>query len=337
MRKLIIIDGSSLLSTYFFATVPNEYYRAKTQEERRFILPRIMQTSTGIFTNGVFAMCKSLIKLVEQQKPSHIAVCWDISRNTFRRQMYPEYKANRAETAPELKSQYILMQEILTKAGIAQFMDENLEADDFIGSLAKQFESELPVFILTKDQDALQLVSNRTRLWLITSKAGDLKQVFKQDGTPDGTFEFTPDLVHSVYGVWPQQIIDKKALEGDASDNIPGVRGVGEKVAVPLLQEYGSVENIYEALTDPESFKSTCKDLGIRALIKSLTEGKNSAYLSKNLAKIKIFALDNSLSDLTCNINYDALNAKFRELEFKSLVKISQEEKVPQMQQYALF
>ncbi|MDD3040420.1 5'-3' exonuclease H3TH domain-containing protein [Bacteroides sp.] len=321
MKKLVIVDGSSILSSCFFATVPNEYYRAKSPEERQFILPRIMQHN-GVFTNGVFAMCRSLNKLVEKQKPTHLAVAWDISRNTFRRKLYPDYKANRDETVPELKSQYILMQDILRSAGIAQFMDENLEADDFLGSLSKIFESEIPIFLYTKDQDALQLVSDRTRLWLITSKSDDLKREFKQEGNiPDGAFEFTPLLVKEIYGLYPSQIIDKKALEGDSSDNIPGVRGVGEKASVPLLQELGTVEAIFEALEDEISFKNLCKDLGIRSPIKALQGGKESAMLSKDLATIRCQDMNTTLHNLRLQVNQDALNQKFAELNFKSLVK----------------
>jgi DNA polymerase-1 len=148
MDKLIIIDGRSILSTCFYATVPLEYIRAKNPEEKQFLLHRIMQTKSGIFTNGVYNMSKNLLKLIERQEPSHLAIAWDITRDTFRRKLYPEYKANRLETAPELKSQFILMQDILRSAGVAQFMDTDREADDFLGSLSKQFESEITCFHL---------------------------------------------------------------------------------------------------------------------------------------------------------------------------------------------
>jgi len=322
--SLLLIDGSSILNSCFFGTVPPEYFRAKTSEEKRFVLPSIMQTKTGIFTNGVYAMCKSLKNLIERCKPQYLAVAWDVTRDTFRRELYPDYKANRAETAPELKSQFAIMQDVLRAAGIKQFMDSNIEADDFIGSLSRQFESQTPVYIYTKDQDVLQLVSDRTRVWLITNKAEDLKRIYgKPEGfVPNGAFEFTPLLVKEVYGLNPEQIIDKKALEGDSSDNIPGVRGVGEKAAVPLLQKYGTVEGIYDALEDEKHFKDVCKDLGIRSPIKALTEGRELAYLSKTLATIKICSLPVSLEELKLQIDRYSLDAKFRELEFTSLVSM---------------
>lgn len=310
-----------MLTSCFFATVPKEYLYAKTPEEKSKIAHKLMQTSKGEYTNGVFAMVKSLIRLLEFKKPSHLAICWDITRDTFRRRMYPDYKANRSETAPELKSQYLLMQGLLEEAGIFQFMDSNLEADDLIGSITKQFEKEIPTYIYTKDQDCLQLVSNFTRLWLVTNKADDFKKLFKVENIPDGVFEFTPMYVEEVYGLTPAQIIDKKALEGDTSDNIPGVKGIGEKSSVPLLQEFGTLENIYEALEEEDTFRATCKELGIRSPIKSLKEGKESAFLSKDLATIRREPLKITLDKLKLSVDEEAINKKFKELEFKSLYK----------------
>lgn len=338
--SLLLIDGSSILNSCFFGTVPPEYFRAKTSEEKRFVLPSIMQTKTGIFTNGVYAMCKSLKNLIERSKPKYMAVAWDVTRDTFRRKIYPVYKANRVETAPELKSQFAIMQDILRAAGIMQFMDPNIEADDFIGSLSRQFEAYTPVYIYTKDQDNLQLVSDRTRVWLITNKAEDYKKIYgKPNGfVPNGAFEFTPLLVKEVYGLNPEQIVDKKALEGDPSDNIPGVRGIGEKAAVPLLQEYGTVEGIYEALEDEKHFKDICKALGVRAPIKALIEGREMAYLSKTLATIKISKLPVSLEELKLQIDRYALDQKFRELEFTSLISTPAQQRKPEIQvQEALF
>ncbi|KUG02585.1 dna polymerase i [hydrocarbon metagenome] len=338
MNKLLIIDGSSILTTCFFATVPREYYYGKTPEEKQAALSRVMKTSNGICVNGVYTAMKSLTKLLNSQKPSHLAVAWDITRDTFRRRIYPEYKGNRAETVPELKSQFILMQELLEEANIQQFMDANLEADDLIGSLAKQFEQQLPTYIYTKDQDCLQLVSDYTRLWLNTGKADELKKEYNVSGIPDNCFEFTPYYVKEVYGLDPIQIIDKKALEGDTSDNIPGVKGVGEKACIPLLQEYGTIEMIYEALEDDEkSFKENCKALGVRTPVKALKEGKESAFLSKNLATIRCKNLEVTLDELTLAVNEIALNRKYKEFEFKSLVKPIHEPSARVAEQGCLF
>lgn len=345
MERLILVDGSSLLSTSFFGNVPRAYYNAKTEEDRNEVLKKIMQTSSGIYTNAVYTMSKILLKIIKNQKPSHMAVAWDITRNTFRREIYPLYKANRAETKPELREQYGTMQQVLDAMNILQFKFDRYEADDILGTLAKKFEQQLPIYIMSKDQDVLQLVSDDTRVWLITSKADDMyKQVniSKEDrvNIPDNVFEFTPLYVEEFYGVKPLQIVDKKALEGDKSDNIPGVRGVGEKAVIPLLKEYGTVENIYELIEGlskseekelKEFFK---KSLGIsRSPISYLLKeaqndeelsAKESAFISKRLATIctSIQELQSvTLDDLVLKIDEDGMEKIFQELEFKSLLK----------------
>jgi DNA polymerase-1 len=139
-QKLILIDGSSVLSSCFYGTVPKDYYKDREQS-----LSKLLKTPDGVFTNGVYAMTRALVKIINQQQPSHLAVAWDVSRNTFRKALYPQYKATRKETPEELKSQYILMQDFLRAANILQFMDWHYEADDFLGSLAKRFENQIPV------------------------------------------------------------------------------------------------------------------------------------------------------------------------------------------------
>lgn len=344
MEKLVILDGSSLLSTSFYGNLPKEYYGAKTEEDRAKVLKKVMQTSAGVYTNGVFTMCKILLKLIEKQKPTHLAVAWDVTRNTFRRELYPEYKAQREETKPELKSQFALMQEVLDAMGIYQFKNPRFEADDIIGTLAKRFEEEIPTYIMTKDQDSLQLVSDYTRVWLITSKAQEMYDEvlagtgasYKELPIPDNVFEFTPLYIEHFYGVKPIQIIDLKALEGDKSDNIPGVRGVGEKASVPLIKEFGSVENLYDRLDglnkeEEKAMKELLKEIGASRAYSYLTKtddkelvGKEAALLSKKLATIvtnidEVKALN--IDDLKLNINKAGMEGKFTELEFKSLIK----------------
>lgn len=345
MNELILIDGSSLLSTSFYGNMSNDYYRAKTEEDKQKVLNKLLKTSTGIVTNAVLPMTRTLLNILKNQEPSHIAVAWDISRDTFRRDIYPEYKATRNETPIELRSQYQVMQDLLADMNIAQFKTPKFEADDILGTLAKKFERNLPVRIMTKDQDALQLVNDYTRVWLITSKSADMASEicaeFKVDGQaiPDNTFEFTPMYVEQYYGLEPIQIVDMKALGGDTSDNIPGVKGVGDKTIVPLLREYKTVENLYteiEGLTPQEEkdLKEFWKSaLGIsRAplsyLLKTAEENegrsaKEYAFLSKMLATIDRDMEDlkfTTLDSLRTNVNISGMQKKFRELEFKSLL-----------------
>lgn len=337
MMFLLLVDGSSLLSTSFYGTVPQEFFRAKTEEDRDRAMKKLLKTKNGEYTNGVFTMMKILEKIIKKQQPTHLAVAWDVNRETFRRQEYPEYKAQREETRPELRKQFQLTQEVLTSMGIAQFWVNGYEADDVIGSLAHHFKESLPVFILSKDQDVLQLVDDRVRVWLVTSKCKEMREeVGLKDevyNIPDGTFEFTPTYIEHFYQITPQQIIDKKAIEGDSSDNIPGVKGVGETSVIPLLKEFGTVEAIYEYLeeNDESVAKDFFKSLGIKRspinfLLKTSESdlvGKEAALLSKKLATIHLSVpgmQEVRLEDLVLQINSQGRKTIYERLEFQSLL-----------------
>lgn len=255
-EKLLIIDGSSLLSTSFYATA-TAYLMAKTDEDKEKALERLMKTSDGRYTNGVFPFMRTLLSLIKKNQPTHLAVVWDVSRQTFRQEIAGgTYKGTRKATPHPLKEQFISTQNLL-QGIIPQFLsgrddEEVYEADDFAGSLAKRFQTEIPVFLHTKDEDYLQLVDSNTRVWLGSSKADkmfeDLNLNRQEFNVPDGFFEFTLSTLKDIKGLEPYQIVEYKALCGDTSDNIPGVKGVGEKAVIPLLQEYGTIESIYETI-----------------------------------------------------------------------------------------
>ena len=255
-EKLLIIDGSSLLSTSFYATA-SAYLMAKTDEDKEKALERLMKTSDGRYTNGVFPFMRTLLSLIKKNQPTHLAVVWDVSRQTFRQEIAGgTYKGTRKATPHPLKEQFISTQNLL-QGIIPQFLsgrddEEVYEADDFAGSLAKRFQTEIPVFLHTKDEDYLQLVDSNTRVWLGSSKADkmfeDLNLNRQEFNVPDGFFEFTLSTLKDIKGLEPYQIVEYKALCGDTSDNIPGVKGVGEKAVIPLLQEYGTIEAIYETI-----------------------------------------------------------------------------------------
>ncbi|SFU33299.1 DNA polymerase-1 [Clostridium sp. DSM 8431] len=254
-NELLIIDGSSLLSTCFYATA-REFLMAKTPEDREKAATRLMQTSNGVYTNGVFTFMKTMLTMIEKQKPSHIAVVWDVSRATFRQDIMSEYKGNRKKTPKPLQEQFKTTQELL-QGLFPQFMsnmdDEVLyEADDYAGSLAKKFESEIPVVLYTKDVDYLQLVSENTRVWLGTNKAdeyyAELGMNINDFNIPSGSFEYTLSTIEEIENLKPYQIIEYKALSGDSADNIPGVKGIGDKASIPLLNEYGNIEAIYDTI-----------------------------------------------------------------------------------------
>lgn len=336
---LLIIDGSSLLSTQFFGNLPPAVMYAKTLEEKEKLFDKIMHTSKGVYTNGIFGFMRTLLKIVKDQKPAYLAIAWDLSRNTFRRDKYPEYKANRGETLVPLAEQFDLCMSVLERMGIRQFANDRYEADDYCGTLAKTFEDTLPVRIITKDRDYLQLVTEKTNLWMMHSSAQKTEELYKKYNmlqtteVPDRCFPLTPELVLKEYGVEPESIADLKGIEGDASDNIKGVPGVGEATAIALISKYKSVEALYEAIDglDAKAQKemaASWKKIGILrspmgALLKTGEGlvGREAAFLSKWLATIKCdVPLDGlSLSDLALKINVKETEAVFEELEFKSL------------------
>lgn len=334
-NRLLIVDGSSLLSTSFYATA-RELLFAKTDEQKEDAYTRLMQTKSGIYTNGFYMFFKTLLPLLEENKITHLAIVLDRSRQTtFRRELDPEYKANRKETPAPLRDQFKLLTEMLPKMNIPVFSHEYYEADDFAGTLCKKFENDVETILHSKDEDYIQLVSDKTKLWMVTSKSDDMYKELglnrKDIGVPYGIFQYSPEYVKHFKGIEPIQIIDAKAIEGDKSDNIKGVKNVGETSSRPLLRHYGDLEGIYNAIEglDTKEEKELAKffkeELGIkRSPIKNMLLYKEDAFLSKKLATIKTDIeeiQDLNLEDLKLNLNVEEMNRIFRELEIKSLIK----------------
>lgn len=338
-NNFLIIDGSSLLSTSYYGNLPKEVMYAKTDEDREAAYKKILQTSNGVYTNGVYGFFKTLNKIIDKQKPKYLALVFDVSRQTtFRKKMYDDYKGTRKATPGPLSSQFKLTQDVLEYIGIPVLKSPEYEADDYAGSLVRKFENEVPVYCLSKDEDYLQLIGENSRIWLVTSKAGDMYNElglsdYKSFNIPDGVFEYTLSTFTEFKGLeHPEYFIDAKALLGDKSDNIPGCPGIGEKSAIPLLQEYKTIENLYDVLEgeleagrEKELAKFFKDSLGIsRSPIKNLVNGKESAFLSKELATIKTDIEEvqsMNLNDFVLNINKNKYNEVMNNLEMKSLIK----------------
>ena len=215
MKKLLLLDGNSMLFRAYYATLYSHR----------------MTTSNGIPTNAIFGFIMMLNKAIETIKPDGILVAWDAGKKTFRHDQFEAYKGTRKPIDEELIVQFPIAREFLDTAGICRFEIEGYEADDIIGSMAKS-HPEVQTTILTSDRDLLQLVDDSTSVLLMKKGITDMELM---------------DAAHfeEKYGLQPLQIIDLKGLMGDSSDNIPGVAGVGEKTATKLLQQYASVENVY--------------------------------------------------------------------------------------------
>lgn len=215
---LMLVDGNSLLHRCFHAFPP-------------------MNAPDGRPTNAVYGMLRLLINIIDARKPTHLAVAFDISRESFRKEAYPEYKANRKETDPDLVPQFSIIKEVLNALNIPYFEQELYEADDIIGTLAYQAMADYKVKILTGDKDCLQLINERVSVLL--TKTGVSKLV-----------ECTPESTERELGFRHDQVLCIKALAGDHSDNIPGIRGVGEKTALSLLQKYETAERVIAAASE---------------------------------------------------------------------------------------
>lgn len=338
-NHLLLLDGSSLLFSSFFGNLPKEYKFARTDEEKDKVLHKLRQSPDGQFTNGVYTMLASMLKVINTQKPTHLAVAWDLTKeHTFRTRLYNKYKSNRKPVRNELAAQFLLAQNVLSQLGISQFVFDEYEADDIIGTFAEKFKNSTRISIWTKDQDSLQLIDENVSVWLITSKYSDMYAELGINTSslniPRGVFEYTPEYMEHFYGISPRQIIDKKAIEGDASDNIPGISGIGEKTVIPLLRKFKTVEGIYAFVENNSEvyIKEVFKSLGIsRSPLSKLMEqsdkelvGKKAAELCKQLATIKcdIKELEPiNLDSLKLQINEENLNKIFSELGFESLFK----------------
>lgn len=338
----LIIDGSSMLSTAYYGNLPKQLMFAKTEEEKEKLYSKILQTSDGRYTNALLTMLRTLYGIYKKVNPTYVAFVFDQSRNTFRRTELGAdfYKANRKSTPSPLKEQFVAMEKILEDIGCKVLYSETYEADDFAASLVDKFECpDLRTIVLTKDHDYFQLVSDYTRMWRPVNKDKliELQQMYGlyagetgYDSLPSNVFEYTSDIVLAEEGVTPDKIVDLLSIQGDPGDGIPGCKGVAS-AAVPLINEYGSIEGIYEAIEACNGEKKAEKELTTfwkesleikRSPLNALKEYKEDVLLSHKLASMKRdIELTEELADFELNINKDALVKVLDDYEMVSLKK----------------
>jgi DNA polymerase-1 len=263
---------------------------------RAFYATPVFTTKDGLPTNGVFGFVKLILKIMSDKKPTHMAVAFDLRAPTFRHKMYADYKAGRKPMPDDLAVQMPILKDVLRLMNIRICEKEGYEADDLIGTIAKKFS--IPTYIYTGDRDSYQLVDETTNVCYTKRGVSDILELSLEN--------FKDEI-----GITPAQIIELKALMGDKSDNIPGVAGVGEVSAMNLLQKYGDVDGIYAHLDEITG-----------AMNRRLTENKEAAYFSKQLATIDIHApFDIELNECVLRKTFNAsVKDKFAELEFKSLL-----------------
>src|SRR6056297_195234 len=281
MEKLYLLDGHSLAHRAFYA------------------LP-LLTTESGEYTNSVFGFSRMLFKIIDEEKPDHIAVAFDLKGPTFRHEEYEDYKAGRKKTPDELIPQIDLIKDVLRSLNIPIIEKEGYEADDVIGTLAVKGEKEgMEVIIVTGDRDALQLVSDH------------IKVMYTKKGITDIVI-FDQGKVKEKYELEPEQLIDMKGLMGDSSDNIPGVPGIGEKTAIKLLKEFDSMENVLENIEKVSGKKRK----------ENLRKYSEQAKMSKKLGKIVTdVSIDLDFEELKLDEpNFEEVIELFKRLEFNSLL-----------------
>lgn len=282
-KTIVIIDGNSLINRAYYA------------------MQRPMITKDGIYTQGIYGFINMLTKIKTDYEPGYMAVAFDLKAPTFRHLEYKEYKAGRKKMPPELAMQMPLMKDVLRAMNITILEEEGFEADDIIGTVAREAEEAgLEPLIITGDKDELQLATDKTRV-LITRKGISQFDLFDRD------------KMIETYGFTPQQFIDYKGLMGDQSDNIPGIPGVGEKTAQKLILEFGSMDNII-ANTDKISAKK---------LREKIEENVQLAVMSKRLATINVYVpLEINFEDFKLvDPDYNKLIEIYTKLEFNSFLK----------------
>ena len=280
MKKILLIDGSSLIFRAFYAI-------------------RNLTTKDGVFVNGVYGFLNMYYKALELINPTHIFVAFDKGSKTFRHNEFADYKGTRDNAPNEITYQFGILKDLLSSMNVNYLELDEYEADDIIGTIAKLAQKEgFEVDIFTGDRDYLQLVDDNILVYLTKKGISEIKLM-------------NTESILEEYDLSPKQLIDVKALQGDSSDNIPGVKGVGEKTALKLIQEYGNLENLYENI---DNLKGKLKE--------NLVNEKDKAYLSRYLGEIFLrVPIERNIEDFEIkDVNYNEYLKKLEKLEFNSII-----------------
>ena len=250
MSKLIVVDGNSIVNRAFYGIMGS----------------KMLQTADGTYTNAVYGFLAILFKELEEINPEYIAVAFDLKAPTARHKMYDGYKANRKGMPDELAAQMPILKNVLKAMNITIIEKEGYEADDILGTLSVMAEKQgIDVALLTGDRDSFQLATDKVSIYIPRTKNGKTE-----------TDIFDRNKVLEVYGVEPKQMIEVKGLQGDTSDNIPGVPGIGEKTALSIVKKYGTIEKLYEMIeAETDNLKGKQRE--------KIAENKELSILSKTL------------------------------------------------------
>lgn len=278
-KEILLVDGMALLFRGYYATA----FRGN-----------FMKTSKGIPTNGVYQFLRYFLDAIHTFEPTHVICCWDMGSKTFRTNLYEDYKANRDAPPEELIPQFDLVKEVVDAFNTPNIGLENYEADDCIGTLARHYSGKHHVIILTGDQDMLQLIDSSVSVAIMRKGIGNY-EVFNEDNFLEKK------------GIYPKQVIDMKGLTGDSADNYPGVKGIGEKTALKLLQEYRTIDDLLRNIDQLPK--------GMRTKIE---RDMDMLHLSRDLATIKCdVPVSCSLDDAIWHYDRERVYEKLASLEFR--------------------
>ena len=290
MKKIVLIDGNSIMNRAFYGIMGS----------------KMLMTKEGTYTNAIYGFLAILFKILEDINPEYLVVAFDLKAPTQRHKLYEGYKATRKGMPNELAEQMPIIKEILRAMNIDIIEKEGYEADDILGTLSRYGEkNDLEVTILSGDRDTFQLATDKVTIRIPRTKAGKTE-----------TEEYNREKIIETYGIEPKQLIEVKGLQGDTSDNIPGVPGIGEKTALSLIKEYNSIENLYEKLEKGESdIKGKQKE--------KLEQNKELAFLSKTLGTIN---LEVPIEDTLENFKVEEWNKQkvfeiFEKLRFQRFIE----------------
>jgi 5'-3' exonuclease len=283
-NKVLIVDGMALLFRAYYATSYSGYIR---------------RTKTGIPTNAIYGFLQYFFDAVKEFQPSHVVCCWDMGSQTFRSELYKHYKSNRPAPPDDLIPQFDLVKEVVADLGVPNIGLLGYEADDCIGTLALEFSKESDVYILTGDHDMLQLVSDRVSVIIMKKGKANYRV-------------YSLTTLFEERSLLPHQVIELKAFMGDTSDNYPGVRGIGEKTAHKLIQDYKTIQGVIDNIHQlPISVRKKI-ELDLEML-----------HLSRKLAEIHLeVPVQCGLEESIWNVQHDIIMKRFVELEFEGLMKL---------------
>jgi DNA polymerase-1 len=262
MNSFLIVDGNSIMNRAFYGVMNG----------------KMLATKNGIYTNAIYGFLNIYWMILEKLAPNYVAISFDLKAPTFRHELFTDYKATRKPMPDELRMQMPIIKEILNAMNVPILEIEGYEADDVLGTISKLNESKnIFTYILTGDKDSFQLISKNTSVVMPLTKLGKTEYTI-----------YTPEALYEKYSITPEQVIEVKALMGDSSDNIPGVKGIGEKTAYSLIHQYNSIDEIYNNIDN----------IDITPKVKEkLTIDKEMAYTSRTLATIN--------KDVPINVDYD--------------------------------